>query len=227
MTKRERWLALIADNIAAHGHHITHVMPKLTPRYAYTLGLAARRGCEIVLAGAAEIRRAEVGALMNEIAAQELVEGGVVTGIGRSLALRRVNDAWLRGLLLGIPDHYRQQPMPTVLQVVPAPEQMTLDVPDMSMGAPSESPIWRWDADEWTGPVAGDGRFVARMGFLVGAAARHVIRVDRDEWHLESEPHPRDDERTVVTSVATALGIAPELREHLAIEIGDERWCAS
>lgn len=134
--------------------------------------------------------------------------------------LRRVAHAWTRRLLLGIPDYFPLAPLPAVLQLVPHRATATLDVPNMAVGDPTDSPIWRWCVDAWPGPVPGDAKVVSRLGFLRGDRAVEVVRVAEDEWHLGAA-HEGPQDHVQVASITTALGIDPTLKRLLTMKIGE------
>ncbi len=219
--KRQRMLALVAQNIARHGYHIWSVGPDVLPRFIYTVGLAGSRGAEVVFAGGDYCRAPQAARALAAVASGgELVEGAARTTEVGAFVLRRVSEAWTRGLLLGVVDHH--EAIPRVLQMVPSAEHTTLDVPDMSTGSPSSDPVWRWCVEEWHGPK--DAIVAARLALLRGARVTMVVRVSELEWHLgtaEDDGEPADD-RVHICSLATALGLDPSLACILAMPVGGE-----
>jgi hypothetical protein len=221
VSRRARFLAVVERNVARHGYHLSLVQRGHVPRFLYTLGLARSRGAELVLAGVTPHDAVAAANVIAAVAARRFERGETVRLAEGAFRLRRVAQAWTRALLLGIPDFHEvihRRAIPPVLQLVPQGGR-TLDVPNMAVGAPTDSPIRRWWVDAWPGPIAGDAKVVSRLGFLRGDPALEVVRVAADEWHLRTEPDEPED-RVQVCSITTAIGLDPTLERLPRMRVG-------
>lgn len=185
---------LISRNIATHGHHVYLVTQSASPRYAYTIGLTEGRGVEVVLAGGALYTRNDVHLVINEIA-DALREGAPVEGTFRvgllgSFRLATMTDAWMRRLMLGATDYYRERSSSLkALQILPDTAHATIDIPDLA--GPFElarNQPWRWIDEPWTYSVPEHSVAMADRAVLCGSAATYVARWEEDQWEVFSTP---------------------------------------
>jgi hypothetical protein len=106
---RDEMLAKIRSNIERFGHHIYVVAGKQSPRFAYTIGVSATKGAELILAGAAIYYKEDVLDILNTLPSMTtpgLVDGASmeVGSLGR-FSLRKVDPSWAGELILGALDY--------------------------------------------------------------------------------------------------------------------------
>lgn len=219
--RRAAWRAKILTNIERHGHHVTVVLGHAAPRFAYTIGVSARRGVELILAGGHAFETGDVGAILNRLAADpDALDDGVSRSVGPAgdFRLRRVDPTWAARLTLGIPDVLgREVP---VLQVVPVGPFATVDVPDLS--APGE-PVgaWRWLDRPWPFSVPEDAYATTDLSALQGRPVTEAIRWEEGRFQLfsgDTDAVPEEALRNVPLGVL--LGIDPTLEPVVGLEPG-------
>jgi hypothetical protein len=218
VTSYDRVTALerIRANIERHGYHIYVVAGGPDPAFAYTIGLTATHGAEIVFAGGAAMTSTTVDDVVAELAKTPRdgwsgLSLSAVDGFGVA-SVRPVDATWSKLLLLGAYDYYDVDAVET-WQIVPDGDHRTLDVPAMDRPWDSSAePAWRWLVEPWEYDVPATSTAVTNVDSLRGAVVTEVTRWEEDYWEMFAGPGPdvaQDDARTV--SLGTLLAIDPTL----------------
>jgi hypothetical protein len=221
-------LERIKRNIQDRGYHLYIVSGEEIPRYAYTIGFLESFGAELILAGA-------IYYMMNEIERIVPSVGHQITGRGTdgafpvdsfgSFTLRKADESWVAGLMLGARDYYKV-PEVNVFQLVPDKAHWTIDVPDMRKAwSAKEEPIWRWLHEDWPYTVPRKSTVTTNMAALRGARITEVARWGEDEWEMFSGPGPdvpHTDMRVVPLGVVLAAD--PSLVAALDLKVGRGLW---
>jgi hypothetical protein len=223
-------LNLIRSHIASAGHHVTHVIGRQHPKFAYTVGLTEAALPELVLAGATSLTRHQIGDAVDAgVAASRdgsLTRGTTldVEGVGR-FELADVDLSWIKELLLGALHYYDRDDVPA-LQLVPEESLRTIDVPDLSVPLdPEREPVWQWLIDEWPFALPPDTFVLTNLDALHGHAITEVKRWEDDHWELlsgDGSEVAKEDGRAV--PFATLLAFDPTLEPLTRLEVGQGMW---
>lgn len=229
-SKRKAALDRIRDNIQTYGHHVYIVAGGPSPRFAYTVGLRDSLGLDLVFAGGLLYSADETLEIINALAeylraSMDLPSEGIQVSALGSFTLRRVDFSWVKALLLGATDYYREREI-AALQIVPDLFHFTLDVPDL--GAPRQaanSPAWRWLDERWAYPVPANSAAVTNLGALRGDRITEAMRWEDDEWELfagAGPDIPQDELRRV--PLATLLALDDSLFPVVDLRVGTGLW---
>jgi hypothetical protein len=225
---------LILSNIKKNGHHLYVVSGKSPlPRYAYTIGLYNQVGFEIMLAGAAFYKIADVVLIFDEIA--KVLRHGEINGISLDevieipllgfFTLRKVQTSWVQKMCLGYYGFYGEQKI-NVLQIIPDSNHLTSDVPDMSQCFDSNVQlIWMWLEKPWSYNIPENSIAVTNIATLKGKKVTEVTRWEEDNWELfaGNAPDISSDELRPVP-LGTLLAIDPTLEAIVNLKIGEGLW---
>lgn len=223
-------LRTIRFNIMNHGYHLYIVSGGVTPRYAYTVGLAESGvGAEIILAGAVGYLARDVEAIVQKVA--DLERGGVAPGklidLGNlgGFRLQEVSRAWIEALALGALEYYNQRPF-KMFQLLPDSHHTTVDVPDMSRKLnESEGTAWQWLWMPWNHSVPSSATATTNLDALRGAPITEAARWENDEWELFAGSGPDVDSADIrVVPIGTLLAHAPTLEAVLGLAVGKATW---
>lgn len=225
------WHELVRDNISRHGHHITLVQGGLAPRFAYTVGLTPLRSVELVLAGACWFSAAEVGVILNSLAARLGERAEDISGVRLEVpslgtfTLRNVHASWSSSLLLGAADLFGADAV-TGLQVVPDQQHWTVDVPDMSAPwSPTVEPVWRWLHEPWPYPVPEQSLTTTNLDALRGGQVTEVTRWEDEYWEMFAGAGPDVAPGDVrVVPLAMLVAADESLNAVTRLEVGQGLW---
>lgn len=224
---RTEALEQIKLNIRHHGHHIYRVAGGgPLPRYVYSIGLKERIGLEVVLAGAsfyfADAVEEVVNEIANKIQSVKLQKSTILTTHG-SFSLRSVHESWANRLFLGAKDYYQTEAI-GALQIVPAEEYWTADIPDMSIAwSPDADPVWKWLEVSWPYAVPASSTATTDLAALRGETVTEMVRWEEDQWEIFAGPGPEiTEDQARVVPLGTLIGIdaSLEIATTLAIEEG-------
>jgi hypothetical protein len=229
-TQRERALNEIQENIARYGHHIYVVTGEQEPRFAYTIGVSASLGFELILGGAIFYMLDDVVRIINDIVAKlksqecsktskfEIAELG-------SFSLREAHPSWVRTLALGALDFYQVSDI-TACQIVPDAAHWTIDVPNLTEPwSAITAPVWKWLHEPWTYPVPSKSTAATNLGALRGERITEAMRWEEDYWELFAGAGPdisKDDMRVV--PLGTLVATDTSLERVLSLPIGEGFW---
>ncbi len=220
---RDQWLATIHANIERSGFHITVVEGIKQPSFAYTIGLSATHGCELVMAGLAyfqDERRA--GAIISELAIDPRLaerESVTVEGVGL-LEFEAVDLSWQDQFLLGVRDVLGCEPR--VSQVCLPIERRTIDVPDMAQPVKDAPLSWQWGKTvDWPFRVSHSSRVVADLDALLGHRVLQVSRWDSDEWEMiASVPEGGESDAAAAREVPLAVLVGHDTSLSDTLDLG-------
>jgi hypothetical protein len=129
-------------------------------------------------------------------------------------------STWTEHLLLGALDIFDRDDVPA-LQLVPAAERRTIDVPDLSAPFdPRREPVWRWLTEPWDLPVPADAVAMTDLRALRGAPVTRAARWEPDYWELFAGAEVAEDDARAIP-LATLLGFDPTLAPVAALAVGD------
>jgi hypothetical protein len=225
---RRRFLEQIRSHIASHGCHVTLVQQGEIPRFAYTVGLTEAGAPELLLAGAI--------ALSADQAIRTLNHGGEVARRGAlgdtldvpdvgSFAVGPADRSWSDHMVLGALDYYGRETLPA-LQLVPAGEMRTFDVPDTSRPwDAAREPVWRRLVPTGEPELPGTWTAVVDLDALRGKPVSEAARWEEDDWELFSGPGPDFGEDEVrVIALGLLLAHDPTLEPVTRLGIGEALW---
>lgn len=200
------------------------------PRYAYTIGMSARWGVELILAGAIQFTGHQVSEVLNSVAFD--LKNGVdpfrrpfpIDSLG-SFWLRRVDASWQDLLMLGAIDFFGGSSF-CALQVVPDSEHWTIDVPDLERPwSPTAEPVWKWLRVPWEFRVAAHSTATTNLDALRGAAVTEAVRWEEDQWELFAGAGPETPEGDIrVAPLGTLLAVDPSLTPVVDLTVGQGIW---
>ena len=127
----------IQSNIETSGRHVTCVGGGESPRYFYTVGLSAKVGFELVLAGLAHIPEKAGIALLNTLS-RGLESGKSVKKLNLefrkfgSFTLAQADASWTTSMIFEALDYYDRDDI-KVMQVLPEPDRATNDIPPICL----------------------------------------------------------------------------------------------
>ena len=216
----------IRANIEKSGRHVTCVLGDESPRYLYTIGLSAKVGFELVLAGQAQIPSKVGAALLNAISRE--LEGGKSVKklsldfrkLGR-FTLSPTESSWTKHMVLGALDYYDRDEI-KVMQVLPEPDRATIDIPPMSEPfSPEKHRVWQWLEGGWPHQVPSDSVAITNLDALQGYAISELVRWEDTEWEMFSGPGPEvSQDEFVKVPLATLLAFDKSLEAALDLDIG-------
>jgi Domain of unknown function (DUF4262) len=220
----------IRRNITQHGFHAYFVHGRSVPSFAYTIGLSEACGFEVCFAGLSLYSRADVEIILKMVVdilrnGHSWNEASVQVGTIGDFHLSGIDDSWLDVMLLGIRDFFPST-APPCLQIRPEHENITIDMPDMSVPWNADKqPIWKWLTRTWDYSVPKDSRAVTDVSSLKGALNTEVMRWEVDEWELHSIPGDRlhDDDIRVVP-LGIMLGWDSSLEIITDLTVGEGFW---
>lgn len=226
--KNKEFISKIKSNIAENGLHITIVSGGQEPRYAYTVGLYAQKGTELIFAGGIFYSRKDVLRILNNIA--EKIKSGNsnstynIGSLGK-FTLREVHSSWSSMMMLSVCDYFNLQKI-NAYQIIPERKNFTLDIPDMSqVWSAKEQSVWKWLKEEWTFEVSDKTMVVTNLDALKGNPVTEVMRWEREEWEMFSGAGPEVDEKDLrVVPIGTLLGIDSSLLPALLLEVKKGMW---
>lgn len=222
-------LEVIEHNIALHGHHVYLVTGEASPRYAYSVGLTGTLGIELLLAGAIQFSAEEVRRIVNGVAEQLRHGVGAESAINLdtlgSFTLRRVHSGWVRLLMLGAVDYYRDREV-VAYQILPDEAHWTIDIPalDDEWSAAANQP-WRWLQEEWPYEVPRSSLATTNLGALRGCRITEAARWGEDEWELFAGSGPDVKPADVrVVPLGVLLGVDETLSAVVNLGVGQALW---
>jgi len=223
-------LAQIQSNVARYGHHIYLIPAETVPRFAYTIGISANKGAELILAGASFYSAEEVTHIINTVAANFPSQADwrkltfQVESLG-TFSLRKTELSWTNELLLGALDYYQAAEI-SAFQIVPDEDHCTIDVPDLSQPwSANVEPVWQWLHEPWRLPISSRSVATTNLGALRGERITEAARWDEDSWELFAGSGP-DTPRGEVRSVplATLLAVDQSLGAVAELDVGRALW---
>ncbi len=224
-------LKSIRTNIAKFGHHNYIILGGPLPRFAYSIGLSETVGSELVMAGGCFFTADEVSRIIDVVSAQlsELSPDKcppVMIDIGSLgvFSLRDVDASWCC-LLLGALDFYGVDHI-GALQIVPAEDSWTIDVPALNRPWSAKSePVWQWVKEPWQYPVPKDCTVVTNLDALRGKTITEVARWEPEQWEMFAGAGPDVDKEDVrVVPLGTLLGADHSLEMATTLEVGRGVW---
>ena len=224
---RSRAIALrkIDRNIEQFGQHVYLVKQHILPRYAYTIGLSRVIECELLFAGGVYYMADDVFSIVN-MASEKLrsTPSAKSISLGRfgEFSVQRVDVTWSRRLMLGAIDYFNSESVPA-LQLLPAAEAATLDIPDCTIPLDESSePVWQWLLAGWQYPIPETSVAITDLYALKGAPVVEAVRWEVDQWEMFSGPGDEfDSEEVRIVPLATMLGIDQSLVAVTQLEVGD------
>ncbi len=226
MPQKSLYLNLIQSNIDEYGYHITVVMSKLDPRYAYTIGLTNLFGFELIFAGGIYYLKDDLFQVFDAVvkALKKGDQKATVEFLG-TFRIAQVDSSWSELMMLGVYDHYNTSTI-TAFQIIPDSDHYTLDIPRMSNKLViSEEPVWQWLVRKWDYPVPENSTVVTDLKALLGAAITEIVRCGDDEWEMFAGAGPdvqKEDARVV--SLASIIGMDKTLLPAISLNIGEGLW---
>jgi Domain of unknown function (DUF4262) len=223
-------LAQIQSNVARYGHHIYLIPAETVPRIAYTIGLSANKGAELILVGASFYSAEEVARIINTIAANFSSQADCrqmtiqVESLG-TFSLRKAEPSWTNELLLGALDYYQATEI-SAFQIVPDEEHRTIDVPDLSQPwSATVEPVWQWLHEPWMLPISSRSVATTNLDALRGERITEAARWDEDSWELFAGSGP-DTPRGEIRSVplATLLAVDDSLSAVVELDVDQALW---
>jgi hypothetical protein len=224
-------IATIRANIGSCGQHIHLVSGgSPLPRFAYTIGLYETVGLEVILAGATAFNLVDARTILNTVADRLRADGkDTLTSVDvarlGTFSLLPVDASWSKLLLLGALDFYDLEEI-TVLQISPAPERFTLDVPDLSRPWDEAlEPVWRWLHTEWEFPVPAQSVATTNLAALRGDPVTEVARWEETEWEMFAGAGPDVPPADVrVVPLGTLIGIDQSVDAATKLGVGSAIW---
>ena len=204
---------------------VVYVQQSEVPSFAYTIGLSALCGNELIFAGGLRFYFDDVETVLLEIA-RDIIASKIVGHTGffvvRDLGefdLRPVLDEWVRAFdpavpASGYPIHW--------LQVMPTGENLTIDVPDLSRPRPLDAQDpFRWLDRDWNLGAPHDAHLVTTLSVLRGAPLRTVYRWELDQWEVLDLPAGEiDHDEARVAPIGLLACLLPRWQEALELEPG-------
>ena len=209
---------------------VVAVQQGTVPPYAYTDGVTALAGCELVCAGALRYDVHQVDQILRacaeDLARRSSQDGTMVKveGLG-TFALGTVEPDWAEALLVGEPMRRRQASWVQLIPVDPVP---TLDTPDMatSLGV-GHDPVWQWLVRPWDLPIPEKSCLVTTLEVLTGfSTPASIYRWEVDQWEALDKPAVEVDQATARVApfgLLTALVADWSLALSLGVGEGFER----
>jgi len=226
MHKKQEFLELITSNINNYGYHITIVNSPAVPRYAYTIGLSTKFNFELVFAGGIYYSKEDIFKIFDS-ATKNLNRDDKcfsVDSLGE-FSCNTVEDSWNRLMMLGVFDFYRITTINT-LQILPAKENYTLDIPIMSNKFEiSKEPIWQWLVRKWDYSVPENSTVVTNIDAMKGMTITELARYEDNEWEMFAGSGPDIEKEDIrVVSLGSILGIDPSLLPCITLPLGKGLW---
>ncbi|MEP7122893.1 MAG: DUF4262 domain-containing protein [Byssovorax sp.] len=222
-------LEIVEHNIALHGHHVYLVTAEASPRYAYSIGLTGKLGTELLLAGAIQFNAEEVRRIVNGVAEQlrHGVDAGSVISLDTlgSFTLRGVHSGWIRLLMLGAVDYYKDREV-VAYQILPDEAHWTIDIPALNdeWSAPANQP-WKWLREGWPYEVPRSSVATTNLRALKGGRITEAARWEEDEWELFAGSGPDVKPPDVrVVSLGALLGMDETLSAVVNLGVGQALW---
>jgi hypothetical protein len=233
--RSDRLRSTIEANIRQHGFHTYFVGGGPSPRWVYTIGLTAKVGVELVLAGGSMFKANEAGVIVQAIATALCDQASPirvsqdidVDGHGQ-FSLRPIDRSWSGVLLSGAHDYLQTDELDT-MQIVPDEAHATIDVPFLSRPrASSFEPAWQWLDSRWNYQVASNSVAVTNLAALRGAAVTEGTRWELDQWELFAGSGPETDPSDIrFVPLGTLLANDESLVAMLSLPVGSGLWRTS
>jgi len=226
---RKEFLTKIKSNIKNTGQHITIVSGHQVPRYAYTIGLLERLNIELIFAGGIFYLEQDVRKILNGIA--KMIDKGSgfnstfnLDSLGE-FRLSNVHSSWSEIMILGVYDYYNAKEV-NAYQVLPAKNNFTLDIPNMTkIWLSTEQPAWMWLTEDWVYDVSEKVTVVTDLDTLKGNPITEIMRWEKEEWEMFSGPSTEFDEKAIrVVPIGLLLSIDSSLLPALELNIGKGMW---
>jgi hypothetical protein len=221
---------LIRSNIEKHGQHIYLVSGGgPSPRFAYTVGVQAHCGVELVLAGASIFSASDVNQIINRVASAkreiDLIKTSVPVGPFGSFSLRKVDSSWSKALMLGALDFYGTDSV-EALQVVPDQDHWTLDIPNLEQPwSPITEPVWQWLHVPWEFQASPKSLATTNLAALRGQRITEAARWEEEHWELFAGPGPEVSESEArVVPLGTLLALDQSLVDVTRLDVGSALW---
>lgn len=221
--------AMIRENLDRYGYHVSLVAGGALPRYAYTIGMSAMAGAELILAGASFFRAQDVKRILDEAVDRVRTMQSLqpptlqVEGLG-SFSFRRIDASWAAGLMTSAIATYGGEV--SAWQVRPDQEHWTLDIPDMCQPWSAERErVWRWMHEPWSYPVPDYAVATTNLDALRGRRITEAARWEVDRWELcagVGSATPSDEIRLV--PLATLLATDASLEAVIELKMGQALW---
>ncbi|WP_294963473.1 DUF4262 domain-containing protein [uncultured Flavobacterium sp.] len=223
MTRCE-FLEIIKTGISKNDYHLTLVNGGQNPDYSYSIGLTAKFGFELVIAGGF-ISINDNESLFRNIYHQ-LQSGSTLDSkfllSDNTFYLKKVDSSWCEKLMLGVYDYYNVDKI-DAYQIIP--EEKTLDMPEMSNPLNLNDTIWKWIEMDWNLNVPKDSYAITDVYFLQGKPIVELIRWEDHVWEMFSGPGPDFKEEEIrIVPLGTILGIDDTLQRTVDLEIGKGLW---
>jgi len=223
---REIFSKKINHNITEYGFHINVVNQKLTPRYAYSIGLINSCGFELVLAGCMDLLYDDVISIMNNIGNKllkhdETIDAQFILGQNGLYKLRKIHESWSEIMLLGAKDFFNFDDIPSC-QIYPCNDKISFDVPNMDeIFLPNSQPIWSWLTNENNSTFPIDSKVIVNKDILFGAKALEIMRWEENEWEIYSTNSDNLNEHDMrIIPLTTMIGAESTLGRILDLEVG-------
>ena len=171
-----------------------------------------------------------VGLILNRLAADigpQMKWDGlhVETDSHGSFSLRKAHRSWANELMLGALDYYAAAEVPAY-QIVPDPEHLTIDVPNMTEPwHPRIALPWQWLREQWNYPVPPDSVATTNLQALRGERITEAARWEEDQWELfagAGPDVPKEDVRVV--PLGTLLAADDSLDPVVHLPVGSGLW---
>jgi hypothetical protein len=223
---RSEFLASVEEHIATGGAHFTFVTQGVCPRYAYSIGMHAKKCHEYIFAGGLYYEFNEMKDTM-QAAVQQNVRSGEdlsVGGVG-TFSVGRVHHTWIDLMMLGAVDFYANESV-SALQILPKETRRTIDVPDMSEPWSAERSLgWKWLRVPWDYPIPPVSVATTNLAALGGAAVTEAARWEDDRWELFAGSGPDTPEKELrVAPLGTFLASDSSLDRILSLRVGQALW---
>ena len=219
----------MATNRERAGYHVHLVTGGAHPRFAYTMGLRASVGAELILPGcvfymADEIQRIIVSVRERLLAGSSSGVTFTLEGLG-SFTLRRAHATWTESLMLSALE-YEGVAEIAAFQLFPDAAHWTLDVPDMRLPWSAQAePVWRWLHEPWPYEIPSHTTVLTNLAALRGQRITAVSHWDGDEWEMfAGSPSDVEPAEARVVPLGTLLGADPSLAPALELGVGRGLW---
>lgn len=225
----------IETNIQENGYHLYLIGGGgQEPRYAYTIGIKDKLGFELIFAGAVQFLKDDVEHIIRGIfehfnslsnAEYNYVNKDIYIKKFGSFSTVRVDYSWSSELMLGALDYYDLLNIEAI-QIIPAKENRTIDVPDMSKPwNANNEPVWQWIHEPWSYRVPKDSTVVTNISALMGERITEVCRWEMDQWEMFAGAGPDVQEADMrVVPLGTLLAHDPSLNQAINLRENEGLW---
>lgn len=226
MINRKEILKTIREKIEKYGWYQYCVIQSQAPRFCYTIGLSDKLGFELIFAGGYFYNNAEAMKIVDDCADFLLNAGFPENEFKfKGFSLKKVRQEWTESLMLGAVDYYRDRDkfILHARQIIPPPNRITLDIPNMSILPENNSNLaWKWWFHEWPYSVPEDSTVVTDIGYLQTGKALQIVRWEKNQWECFSEdPDNITKEDIRIIPLGVAIGLDSSLENIFEMEIED------